>query len=81
MAVQDDGPPGGGLASRGQSLREIVVQLAPAIHVAARAPGSAVAALVERMDIETGRGQLVAHVLVAARVFRQAVDQQDGGPW
>ena len=80
MAVQDDGPAACRRPDRGKPFGEVVVELGPALDVAAASARAAHAAMVVRPDIESGRGHLVADVLVATGVLAEAVDQQDECP-
>ena len=69
MAVEDDGPAAGPAPDRGQTLGQVVVELRPVVDVTAPAAGSPVAALVVGGRVDAGAGQLVADVLVPARVL------------
>ena len=80
VAVQDDRVARRLRPHGDESLLEVVVELRPAVHVAAPAARSAVPAMVVRPDVQPGRRHLVADVLVAAGVLAQAVDEQDGRP-
>ena len=58
----------------------VVEVVRPAVHVGAPAARPTVAPQVERPDLDAGRGEPVAHVLVASAVLGDAVDDEHRGP-
>jgi len=56
------------------------MELRPAVHVAPPPSGAAAPSKVERMDVDSGRRKLVAHMFVSPRMLAQAVDDQDRCP-
>ena len=81
MAVEDDRPIPGHLPNGTEPLREVVMELAPSLDMAAPAPGPTVPTMVVGPRVQAGRSELLADVLIAAGVFAQAVDQQQMAPW
>ena len=82
VRVEHDRPPGRHRANGGESLGQVIVELAPAFDVTAPAarsrpcPGGRTP-----KTSMPGGGQLVADMLVAAGVFAETVDEQHRRPW
>ncbi len=80
VSVEHERPVGMGGLQRGQSRLEVVVEVAPSLHVGASTRGGAEAALVVPVHVEPGRRQRRGDVRVAAGVLAQPVDDQRGRP-